>query len=272
MTDWEKLLTTATSGVQEVCESVLSGGERDKRIGVGAAGDETLVADREAERVIMNSLLSLDDVRMLSEEVGEKGPKSSRFLAVVDPLDGSSNFSRGIPFYCTSVCIVEGRRLREARFALVRNLVNGDLYYAEKGAGAFKNGIRLRPSATTELSDSVAAVDLSKAKPAVIQALVPLSSKVGRQVHFGANALEMCMVADGEVDSFIDLRGRMRVTDVAGAYLVAKEAGIMITSETGDELDPPLDLKSRLSVVASANGVLHEKVLKELSRFTERRP
>ena len=272
MTDWEKLLTSASSEVQRACESVRSKGERAQEVGTGASGDETLVADREAEKVIMDSLLSVDGVRVLSEEAGEVGPKSSKFLAIVDPVDGSSNFSRGIPFYCTSICLVEGARLRDARFALVRNLVSGDVYYAEKGKGAFKNGRRLQPSTKTELAESIAAVDVSKAKPVVIDALGPLSSKLGRQVHFGANALEICMVADGEVDSFVDLRGRMRVTDVAGAYLVAREAGAVVTSETGTELDPALDLGSRLSVVASANATLHQKVLKELGPFRERRP
>ncbi len=272
MTDWEKLLTSASSEVQKVCESVRSRGERDQKVGVGAAGDETLVADREAEKVIVDSLLAVDGVRVLSEEAGEVGPKSSGLLAIVDPVDGSSNFSRGIPFYCTSICLVEGAGLRGAKFALVRNLVSGDVYYAEKGKGAFKNGRRLRPSTKTELSESIAAVDVSKAKPAVIEALGPLSSKLARQVHFGANALEICMVADGEVDSFVDLRGRMRVTDVAGAYLIAKEAGAVITSEKGTELDPALDLRSRLSVVASANAVLHQRILKELGPIRERRP
>jgi len=271
VTDWKELLISTASKVQEVCESVGSGGERDRKVGVGAAGDETLLADREAERVILDALASVGDVRILSEEAGERGPRSSRFLAIVDPLDGSSNFSRGIPFYCTSICIVEGHNLSDARFAVVRNLVNGDVYYAERGAGAFKNGRRLRPSTKTELSHSVVAVDLSKAGLEVIEGLGPLTSKLGRQVHFGANALEVCMVADGEVDAFVDLRNRMRITDLAGAHLIGKEAGIKITSEMGEDLSPSLDLESRLSVVASANATLHQGILGELGQFKRRR-
>lgn len=272
MTDWEGILSAAASKAQEACESVRAAGKSGMRVGRGAAGDDTLAADREAERVIVDSLLPVGDVRILSEEAGEVGPLASKYLAVVDPLDGSSNFSRGIPFYCTSVCVVEGRRLGEARYALVRNLVNGDVYYAEKGGGASKNGERLRPSARTELSDCIAAVDQSKAGPEVINALGPLTSKVARQVHFGANALEICMVADGEVDSFVDLRGRMRVTDLAGGHLIGKEAGIAITTELGMELDPPLDLKSRLAIVASGNRVLHQKVLDQLGPSRGRMP
>jgi myo-inositol-1(or 4)-monophosphatase len=270
--DWEKILASAASSAQTVCESVRRGSDRDRHIGVGAAGDETLVADSEAERVILDALLSEGDVRVLSEEAGERGPKDSRFLAIVDPLDGSSNYSRGIPFYCTSICVVEGGRLRDAKFAIVRNLVNGDVYYAERGKGATKNGVRMRSSSKKRLSDAVAAIDLSKASSRVIQGLGPLSSRVARQVHFGANALEMCMVADGEVDCFVDLRNKMRITDAAGAYLIGKEAGIEVTTETGQELDPRLDLTARLNVVASSNASLHREILAELGSLTGRMP
>lgn len=272
MPDWRSLLESAASRAQLACESVRDGGERDTRVGVGAAGDETLVADREAERAIIETLQSVGRIRVLSEEAGEVGPSSSKLLAIIDPLDGSSNYSRGIPFYCTSICLVEGRGLSEARYALVRNLVTGASYYAEKGAGAFKNGKRLRSSGETKLSESIAAVDLSKASPETIAMLGPLTARVSRQVHYGANALELCMVADGEVDSFVDLRNKMRITDLAGAYLVVKEAGALITSETGEELHPQLNLRSRMSMVAAANPVLHRQILEVLGVLRGRKP
>jgi myo-inositol-1(or 4)-monophosphatase len=271
VTDWKKILSVAASEAQRACEVAIEGGDRARHVGIGAAGDRTLVADREAERAIVDILLQQDDTRVLSEEAGERGPKQAGRLAIVDPLDGSSNFSRGIPFYCTSICIVEGANIRNAYAAIVRNLVTGDVYYAERGKGASKNGAKMRPSATSELTDCVAAIDLSKASIQVIERMGKLSSKVGRQVHFGANALEMCMAADGQVDTFVDLRGKMRITDAAGSYLIGKEAGITITSEAGGEIDPPLDLSARMNVVATSNRVLHSKVLAELSSFTERR-
>ncbi|MDV3244185.1 MAG: hypothetical protein LYZ66_03270 [Nitrososphaerales archaeon] len=272
MTDWEKLLTDATERVWKVADSVGRGPDRSRTVGSGAAGDDTLVADRDAERVLVESLSSVRELRMLSEEAGDLGPRSSRYLAVIDPLDGSSNFSRGIPFYCTSVCVVEGPGLGDARYALVRNLVNGDVYYAERGRGAKKNHTRIHSSAATELSDSIAAIDVSKASQETVRELSPLVSRLKRQVHFGANALEICMVAEGRVDAFIDIRGRMRVTDIAGAFLIAREAGAVVSSETGEELDPPLDLTSRVNCVAAANGTLHARLIAELPVFRRRRP
>jgi myo-inositol-1(or 4)-monophosphatase len=271
MTDWEGLLTEVTASVQKACASVGSGGAWAEVVGKGAAGDMTLVADREAERMIIDALLSVQGVRILSEEAGEVGPKSSRYLAIVDPLDGSSNFSRSIPFYCTSICIVEGERLRDAKYAAVRNLVNGDIYYAERNGGAFKNKGKVHPSRTGELSGAVAAVDISKATADVVRGLNPLLSKIARQVHFGANALELCMVADGIVDAFVDMRNRMRITDLAGAYLIAKEAGVPLSSGAGEELDPSLDLEVKVRVVAAANSELQRRILNELGSFRGRR-
>jgi len=271
VTDWEKLLTEATALVQERCASVGADAERARILGRGASGDETLLADKEAERLIIESLGSARDLRIVSEEAGEVGPKASRYVAVVDPLDGSSNFSRAIPFYCSSICIIDGSRLREARWALVRNLVNGDVYYAEKMAGAFRNGKRMYPSQVGELAAAVAAVDLSRAEAKAIKGLEPLLSKLRRVVHLGANALEICMVADGAIDCFVDARSQMRITDIAGAYLIAREAGAPVTTERGEEIDPPLDLGGRLRAVASGNRKLHEGLLKELAGLRGRR-
>lgn len=249
--------------MQRVADSCLPASVRARVVGTGASGDVTLVADRDAEREVVKVLSSAGALRILSEEAGELGEGGSRYVAVVDPLDGSSNFSRGIPFYCTSICVVEGRSLRDAKYALVRNLVNGDVYYAERGRGARKNGETIGPSSAKELSDSVLAIDVSKATLETVRGLSPLISKVRRQVHFGANALELCFVAEGVVDAFVDLRNRMRVTDLAGAYLIATEAGAVVTSETGGELDTSLDLGQRVNCVAAANSSLQGRLIAE---------
>ena len=74
--------------------------------------------------------------------------------------------------------------------------------------------------------------------------------------------MELCYMADGRTDAFIDVRRRIRITDFAGAYLIAKEAGAVISDEWGGVLDPPLDLEHRFSFVAAANPSLHRELLK----------
>jgi myo-inositol-1(or 4)-monophosphatase len=255
------LLAEATERVQLLVAAIALSEDRGKFLGVGASGDRTLVADKIAEDELVRALLSLGDMKILSEEAGERGDPRANSLAIIDPLDGSSNFMRGIPFYCTSVAVVEGGSLKNASFGMVRNLVNGDVYSAERGKGARKNGKRIRTSVETKAAKAVVDIDLSRSKPEMVGDLSNLISAAKRQVHFGANALELCLLAEGRIDSFVDLRGKMRVTDFAAAYLIAKEAGAVVTDGNGKALDPELSLEARFSYVASANKKLQKEVL-----------
>ena len=83
--------------------------------------------------------------------------------------------------------------------------------------------------------------------------------------HFGANALDICYVADGSTDAFIDIRGKLRVTDMAAAYLILREAGGIMVSPEGEELNVPLEPTQRLSFIAAANKEIYEAIQKALS-------
>lgn len=263
---WEKLLSEATGEAQRSVSRVAAGRDCGLVVGTGASGDKTLLADRRAEEELSRALLRVEGMKLLSEEAGSMGDPRSRTLAVIDPLDGSSNFRRGLPFYCTSVAIVEGRGLRGVRFAMVRNLVNGDVYFAAKGEGASKNGRRIRTTKGGELRESVLGIDLSGASGAVILGLAPLLSGAKRVVHYGANALELCLLAEGKIDAFVDVRGRMRITDIAGGYLIAREAGAAISLVREPRLAPELSLETRFSVVASANRAMHGAIVPSLQQ------
>ena len=79
--------------------------------------------------------------------------------------------------------------------------------------------------------------------------------------HFGANALEICYVADGLTDAFIDLRGRIRTTDVAAGFLIIKEAGGVVTTPDNKFLNVKLDPAHKLSFIASGNMQMHQKIV-----------
>jgi myo-inositol-1(or 4)-monophosphatase len=256
--DWERLLLATPERVRRRVAPLATRGDRGRTVGVGAAGDKTLYADRAAEEEILGALTKAGGVRVLSEEAGLTGDPGAKTLAVVDPVDGSSNFARGIPFYCTSVAVVDQGSVL---VGVVRDLVSGDVYSAVRGRGARKNGKRTKVSERSDLSASVVGVDLSKGGRRTAEWLAPLVGGVGRQVHFGANALELCYVADGLTDAFVDLRGRIRITDLAAAYLVAVEAGAVVTQADGTELALEFDLSHGFSFVAS-NGGVHKQILK----------
>ena len=259
--EWEKILLDATERVKLRVSDLARSGGRGRTVGLGASGDRTIFADKEAEDEILKSLKRIDSVRVLSEEAGEAGDPRGRILAIVDPLDGSSNFERGIPFYCTSIAMVEGDSLGDVTFGVVRDLVAGDVYVARRGKGAKKNGRPIRTSKIVAPAEAVVGVDMSRSTPEVVAGLSRLVSGAKRQIHLGANALELCCLADGRIDAFVDLRGKMRITDFAAAYLVATEAGARVTNVDGEELEPELDLEHRFSFVASANRILHKEML-----------
>jgi myo-inositol-1(or 4)-monophosphatase len=260
--EWEKLLLGATERVMGKVSSLALRGEGGKSVGTGASGDRTLLADKVAEDELMNALLAVTGTRVLSEEAGFRGDPDGSTLAVVDPLDGSSNFARGIPFYCTSVAVVEGNALEDIRVGVVRDLVTGDVYHAVRGKGAKKNGAPVRSSQVTDVSQAVVGIDVSRGGSELIGRLAPLIGAASRQVHFGANALELSCVSDGTIDAFADIRDKIRITDLAAAYLVAAEAGAVISDVWGRELRTVFDLEHRLSFVASANVQLHKEILR----------
>lgn len=238
--------------------------DRSREVGVGESGDATLLADRTAEEAIISTLLEAPGVRILSEEAGEVGPASAEFLAVVDPLDGSSNFSRGIPVYCTSIAVAEGDRLRDVKHALVLDLVTGAAFESERRRGAFRDGRRIKASKAPSLSGAAVGIDFSGSGREATLRCVPLIEATRRQVHLGANALELALLAEGAVDCFVDLREKMRVTDFAAAALVIEEAGGVVAGGDGRLMNPRLDLSGRWSMLASGNKRLHASLLSVL--------
>jgi myo-inositol-1(or 4)-monophosphatase len=145
---------------------------------------------------------------------------------------------------------------------LVADLFQDVTYFGEKGIGAFRDGHRLVPSNIVSLEEAVIGMDLNSFK---VERIVPkLTRLIGRTKHirhFGANALELCFVADGKTDAFIDVRGKLRTTDMAAAWLIVHEAGAVMTGSDGTELRVRLDPKQKVEFVASANPGIHRIIL-----------
>ncbi|MGA8296648.1 MAG: inositol monophosphatase family protein [Acidimicrobiales bacterium] len=199
-----------------------------------------LAADNAALEVLLAAGLGV-----LSEESGiTEGDRD--LLAVIDPVDGSTNASRGIPWYATSICVADAEGLL---CALVVNLADGTRYEAARGEGATRNGRVIRPRETTSLSDAIVAVSG-----------LP-STKVGwRQARaFGAAALEVCAVADGELDAFCEWgRRSLGVWDYLAGVLVASEAGAVCADAFGRELFVRRHDERRSPVAAATTSLLAE--------------
>src|SRR3989304_6111816 len=193
---------------------------------IGADGTPTEKIDEVAENAALG-VLEADGRSMLlvSEELGEKKlGKKPEFSFVLDPIDGTFNAVNNIPFFCVPVAI-GNRDLSDIRYGFVKNLINGDIYTAEKGKGAFLNGDQIHASSFSKLPE-ISVISYNHCAHAVLN-----SHTVRRVRVFGCAALELCYVASGVFDAFIDMRGMLRVTDIAAGKLIVEEARGRITGE-----------------------------------------
>ncbi len=262
--EWQTILNECAEKIQEKVRPLFR--KRETRsLGVGAGGDEIKRIDLAAEKALMDVLNKHGiSYTLISEESGIKkiGNCPEQFYITVDPLDGSTNANRGIPFIATSIAVSRKPELSSVELALVSDLYHKITYLAEQGKGAFRNKIAIIPSKFTGLMDAVIGVDLHTYRATETAAkLTSLVREIKHLRHLGANALELCYVADGTVDAFVDIRGKLRVTDMAAAYLILKEAGAIITTMEGKALNAQLDPTQKVSFVASGNPTLHKKIL-----------
>ncbi len=137
MTDWLAICREAADDVKTVLSELPGRAEREPVVAHGEGGDDTTAIDAAAERVILKRFEGLD-VTIVSEEVGEYG--SGRWRVVVDPIDGSLNAKRGIPFFSISVAVADGDTMQDVVFGYVYDFGSGEEWTATRGGGAFLNG------------------------------------------------------------------------------------------------------------------------------------
>jgi myo-inositol-1(or 4)-monophosphatase len=190
-------------------------------------------ADHAAEDTIIRRLRERDaSVRVLAEESPQRGLRNAERLWVVDPIDGTLNFSRGLPFYCVVIAYVEGGRTRAAAVHAPRT---GETFVASEGRGATRNGARLRVSGVAKLSEAfaVASLRFGETRRAGSR-FATLNATCARLRVIGSAALEICYVAMGRFDLFV--HQALSPWDIAAPWLIAREAGASVLSlKTGHE-------------------------------------
>jgi myo-inositol-1(or 4)-monophosphatase len=235
--------------------------------GKGAGGDTMKKIDLVAEKTVIDFFEEKKlSCTLISEETGTKkiGTHPGETYITIDPVDGTTNAVRGVPFFATSLAMSRAPYLKDVETALVSDLFHDVTYTAQKKRGAFRNGEKINPAQTGALQEAVIGIDLAfRLKKGV--ATPERGVAAARHLrHLGANALEICYVADGTIDAFIDLRGRTRTTDIAAAYLIITEAGGIMVTPKGEELNARLNATQRVSFIAAANKKLHEVIKKTL--------
>jgi myo-inositol-1(or 4)-monophosphatase len=264
--DWQQILSECKTNIKAAIKPCLKNlWAPQPNLGMGAGGDIMKPVDLAAENVIVQTLQQHDvSFTLISEESGikEYGATPRGCYLCVDPIDGTTNLTHGLPFYCSSIAVSNKPELGDVFAGMVVDLVHGETYLAMKGKGANRNGERVHTSKNQSLDEAVVGLDLNAYKTKLnLKIAADLIENIKHTRHFGANALEICQVAAGLTDAFIDLRNKIRTTDVAAGFLIVKEAGGTVTTPENKPINVKLDPKQTLSFVASANLEIHQKIL-----------
>ena len=261
--DWLAVCRAATEDVQGVLAELPTRAEREPVVGDGVGGDETTAVDAAAERVILERLRAIDGATIVSEEVGEL-PGNGRLRIVVDPIDGSLNAKRGIPFFSISVAIADGETMDDVLFGYVHDFGTGEEWTAERGKGARMNGAELselRPKEEIEILSFEATLTSSVAEKAAAMVGVAYRLRI-----MGSLALSLCHLAAGRVDAVCSLKAA-RAVDIAAAQLLVRERGLAIDLPEAPPFgSAPLDTQGRSRVVAAATPDVCGRLFAALSR------
>ncbi|WP_274648949.1 inositol monophosphatase family protein [Paenibacillus humicola] len=235
-----------------------------------SAQDLVTEVDKGSEKMIRNLIMThFPDHSFLGEEGVEPGPEASakalqgvrgaEYLWIVDPVDGTTNFVHGFPFFSVSIALAHKG---EVMVGVVYDPMRDELFVAEKGKGAYVHGRRMSVSQEDTLRDSLIATgfppDEAFARPMNLKGLQALVPQVRNIRSSGSAALHMAYVAAGRLSGFWEFG--LNAWDLAAGALLVKESGGTVT----DTLGNPYDLGIR-NVVAS-NGRIHDQFLGELKK------
>ncbi|MBZ2165340.1 bifunctional fructose-bisphosphatase/inositol-phosphate phosphatase [Methanobacterium spitsbergense] len=273
---WSTISNRIMEEANEVVKPLVGNPKSDKIVKMGADGTPTKFIDLVAEEKVIEILEeSKRPVTLISEEIGEfkigKGPSEAVF--VVDPLDGTRNAIKNIPAYGISIAVADPMGasklvtdpskliISDVEVGFVKNFATGDIYSAKKGNGAFLNGIPIKPSQKTDVSGSSIGAYIYRAEMSKIDKLL----KTVRSMRIlGSVAIELCYVADGTYDAFLDIRGNLRIVDISAAKLIIEESKGIVTDENCQSLESGLNVLDRTSIIASCNKSIHKEIIEIL--------
>jgi myo-inositol-1(or 4)-monophosphatase len=252
---WLELCRAAVGDVKAVLAAMPTREERERPIGLGEGGDITVALDEAAERVVLQHF-DRPDIRIVSEEIGIRG--NGPITVVVDPIDGSQNAVRAIPYFALCVAVAEGgQTMDDVVFGFVHDFGSDEEWTAVKGGGAFLDG---RPL-TGALKDHIEFLSIEATRAALVldrlEKLAPLTDRVR---VMGAQAITFCHLAAGRTDAVVCLKPS-RPVDFAASQLLIRERGFAVHAIDGPPVpEIPLDLEARSRICAAGTQELAELI------------
>jgi myo-inositol-1(or 4)-monophosphatase len=233
-----------------------------------SSSDLVTEVDKGSEKLIRNLIMThFPEHGFMGEESSEPGLSGSEaalkevsgaeYVWIVDPIDGTTNFVHGFPFFCVSIALAHKG---EVIVGVVYDPIRDEMFVAEKGKGAYLKGRQMGVSGERELSEALVAtgfpVGLETTLPANLAGLSALAPKVRNIRSGGSAALHLAYVAAGRLTGFWELG--LHPWDIAAGSLLVKEAGGTITDTAGNHYN------LAVSHVAATNGRVHQQLLHEL--------
>ena len=256
MTDWLDTCRLCVADIKGVLEQLPTRAEREPILRLGQGGDDTTAIDQAAEDVVVARLEARsEDFVLVSEELGERAfGAGGKRRVVVDPIDGSVNAKRGIPFFSFSLAVAEGTTMGDVTFGYAYDFGTGEEWTAERGAGAFLGGERIGAVGPKETIEILSFEGTTT--PAIADRIGDVLELAGRVRVMGSLALSLCHLAAGRVDAVCSLKPA-RSVDIAAAQLLVRECGLAIELfEDPPFAAAPLDLVTRSRVAAAGSPEL----------------
>ncbi|OED30613.1 bifunctional fructose-bisphosphatase/inositol-phosphate phosphatase [Methanosphaera sp. WGK6] len=269
---WLDLSQEISKEVEKAINKARNDPELNNVTKIGADGTPTHKIDEYAEDAAISVIENCEkSLILISEEIGtiKIGDNKAEAVLIMDPLDGTSNALKNIPCYGISIAIakisdeteLEHVTLGDVEIGFIKNFPTGDEYISIKGKGSTKNGEAMTISSIPKVSEATVSTYVYRAKEGELD---KLCTSVRRMRLMGAIAIEMCYVADGTYDVFLDI-GAVRVFDIAAAQLIIKENEGIVTDVNANLLESQLDLMETTSIIAAANPEIHEDLIKLLN-------
>jgi len=251
--DWMKVLVSTAEDVFSAVNDARSKGDGMER------GPFKHLLDKAAQDTIVESFQRRSlSINLISEEgdiiIGAGGP-----TIITDPIDGTTNISRGLQPFVTCLAISENNTLEGINAAVVMDLDNGNTFTAERGKGAFLDGNQIKVAPYRDVRSALISLSMSKN---------PQLDRIGQLIKtcrsfriLGSSATELCLVANGVFDAHVDVRGIIRATDVAASLLILQEAGGCYAINGKIEGNMNLTRETTAEVIAAGSQSLLEELI-----------
>ena len=250
--DWLRLCRDCVGDIVDVLAALPTREEREPVLRSGEGGDDTTAIDAAAEAAIVARLSALEsDFVLVSEELGERTfGTGSALRVVVDPIDGSVNAKRGIPFFSLSLAVADGPTMGDVLFGFVYDFGAREEWVAERGRGARLNDA---PLVGPLPKDPIEILSFEATTTAYVADTAPALLGVAERLRvMGSLAISLCHLAAGRVDGVCSLKAA-RSIDIAAAQLLVRERGCAIDLfEDPPFARAPLDLVGRSRLVAAS--------------------